>query len=28
MGTSGAGKTTLAQVLLRFLDTDSGRYTL
>ncbi|WP_373466720.1 ATP-binding cassette domain-containing protein [Streptomyces umbrinus] len=28
MGTSGAGKTTLAQVLLRFLDADAGTYTL
>ncbi|TRO57964.1 thiol reductant ABC exporter subunit CydD [Streptomyces sp. IB201691-2A2] len=28
VGTSGAGKTTLAQVLLRFLDTDAGTYTL
>lgn len=28
VGTSGAGKTTLAQVLLRFLDTGSGTYTL
>ncbi|WP_431771967.1 thiol reductant ABC exporter subunit CydD [Streptomyces cucumeris] len=28
VGPSGAGKTTLAQVLLRFLDTGSGTYTL
>ncbi|MEU9782091.1 thiol reductant ABC exporter subunit CydD [Streptomyces phaeochromogenes] len=28
VGTSGAGKTTLAQVLLRFLDAASGTYTL
>ncbi|MGW7263102.1 thiol reductant ABC exporter subunit CydD [Streptomyces sp. NPDC054842] len=28
VGTSGAGKTTLAQVLLRFLDPASGTYTL
>ncbi|MCX4989810.1 MULTISPECIES: thiol reductant ABC exporter subunit CydD [unclassified Streptomyces] len=28
VGTSGAGKTTLAQVLLRFLDTEAGAYTL
>ncbi|MDQ0951030.1 ATP-binding cassette subfamily C protein CydCD [Streptomyces phaeochromogenes] len=28
VGTSGAGKTTLAQVLLRFLDADAGTYTL
>jgi ATP-binding cassette subfamily C protein CydCD len=28
VGTSGAGKTTLAQVLLRFLDADAGSYTL
>ncbi|MER5379138.1 thiol reductant ABC exporter subunit CydD [Streptomyces sp. NPDC002688] len=28
VGTSGAGKTTLAQVLLRFLDTEAGVYTL
>ncbi|MGW3416681.1 thiol reductant ABC exporter subunit CydD [Streptomyces phaeochromogenes] len=28
VGTSGAGKTTLAQVLLRFLDMDAGTYTL
>ncbi|MER5474140.1 thiol reductant ABC exporter subunit CydD [Streptomyces sp. NPDC002685] len=28
VGTSGAGKTTLAQVLLRFLDTEAGTYTL
>ncbi|WP_413808463.1 thiol reductant ABC exporter subunit CydD [Streptomyces sp. OE57] len=28
VGTSGAGKTTLAQVLLRFLDTEGGTYTL
>ncbi|WP_413800323.1 thiol reductant ABC exporter subunit CydD [Streptomyces iranensis] len=28
VGPSGAGKTTLAQVLLRFLDTEDGTYTL
>ncbi|MCC9740431.1 thiol reductant ABC exporter subunit CydD [Streptomyces sp. MNU89] len=28
VGPSGSGKTTLAQVLLRFLDPESGRYTL
>ncbi|MFJ9131867.1 thiol reductant ABC exporter subunit CydD [Streptomyces sp. NPDC102256] len=28
VGTSGAGKTTLAQVLLRFLDAEAGTYTL
>lgn len=28
VGTSGAGKTTLAQVLLRFLDPEAGTYTL
>ncbi|MEU8826173.1 thiol reductant ABC exporter subunit CydD [Streptomyces sp. NPDC048636] len=28
VGPSGAGKTTLAQVLLRFLDTEGGTYTL
>ncbi|GGW20819.1 ABC transporter [Streptomyces capoamus] len=28
VGTSGAGKTTLAQVLLRFLDPEAGAYTL
>ncbi len=28
VGRSGAGKTTLAQVLLRFLDADAGSYTL
>nr|WSY53450.1 thiol reductant ABC exporter subunit CydD [Streptomyces sp. NBC_00886] len=28
VGSSGAGKTTLAQVLLRFLDADAGSYTL
>ncbi|MFG3092195.1 thiol reductant ABC exporter subunit CydD [Streptomyces antibioticus] len=28
VGPSGSGKTTLAQVLLRFLDADSGTYTL
>ncbi|MEW2043393.1 thiol reductant ABC exporter subunit CydC, partial [Streptomyces sp. NPDC005534] len=28
VGISGAGKTTLAQVLLRFLDTEAGTYTL
>ncbi|WP_280907397.1 thiol reductant ABC exporter subunit CydD [Streptomyces sp. SAI-117] len=28
VGASGSGKTTLAQVLLRFLDADSGTYTL
>ncbi|MFJ3643745.1 thiol reductant ABC exporter subunit CydD [Streptomyces sp. NPDC090108] len=28
VGPSGSGKTTLAQVLLRFLDADSGSYTL
>ncbi|MFK0171219.1 thiol reductant ABC exporter subunit CydD [Streptomyces sp. NPDC090306] len=28
VGASGAGKTTLAQVLLRFLDADAGTYTL
>ncbi|WP_455711689.1 thiol reductant ABC exporter subunit CydD [Streptomyces kronopolitis] len=28
VGTSGSGKTTLAQVLLRFLDQESGTYTL
>ncbi|MFG2369910.1 thiol reductant ABC exporter subunit CydD [Streptomyces sp. NPDC048504] len=28
VGSSGSGKTTLAQVLLRFLDADSGTYTL
>ncbi|MFF6955353.1 thiol reductant ABC exporter subunit CydD [Streptomyces sp. NPDC008317] len=28
VGASGAGKTTLAHVLLRFLDTESGTYTL
>ncbi|MEW2161597.1 thiol reductant ABC exporter subunit CydD [Streptomyces sp. NPDC007084] len=28
VGASGAGKTTLAQVLLRFLDTEAGTYTL
>ncbi|MER6783573.1 thiol reductant ABC exporter subunit CydD [Streptomyces sp. NPDC000658] len=28
VGPSGAGKTTLAQVLLRFLDADAGSYTL
>ncbi|NEB31790.1 thiol reductant ABC exporter subunit CydD [Streptomyces sp. SID14446] len=28
VGTSGAGKTTLAQVLLRFLDAEAGAYTL
>ncbi len=28
VGPSGAGKTTLAQVLLRFLDTEGGKYTL
>ncbi|GGX35076.1 thiol reductant ABC exporter subunit CydD [Streptomyces chryseus] len=28
VGTSGAGKTTLAQVLLRFLDAETGTYTL
>ncbi|MFF3612375.1 thiol reductant ABC exporter subunit CydD [Streptomyces sp. NPDC002580] len=28
VGTSGAGKTTLAQVLLRFLDAEAGSYTL
>ncbi|MFG2453672.1 thiol reductant ABC exporter subunit CydD [Streptomyces sp. NPDC048512] len=28
VGTSGAGKTTLAQVLLRFLDAEGGTYTL
>ena len=28
VGPSGAGKTTLAQVLLRFLDADAGTYTL
>ncbi|MBB6437252.1 thiol reductant ABC exporter subunit CydD [Streptomyces candidus] len=28
IGTSGAGKTTLAQVLLRFLDAERGTYTL
>jgi ATP-binding cassette subfamily C protein CydCD len=28
VGTSGAGKTTLAQVLLRFLDAEQGTYTL
>ncbi|KPI07737.1 ABC transporter, CydDC cysteine exporter (CydDC-E) family, permease/ATP-binding protein CydD, partial [Actinobacteria bacterium OK074] len=28
VGASGAGKTTLAQVLLRFLDADAGSYTL
>ncbi|MGW7694280.1 thiol reductant ABC exporter subunit CydD [Streptomyces asiaticus] len=28
IGSSGAGKTTLAQVLLRFLDTEGGTYTL
>ncbi|MEW2412263.1 thiol reductant ABC exporter subunit CydD [Streptomyces sp. NPDC046866] len=28
VGASGAGKTTLAQVLLRFLDPDTGTYTL
>ena len=28
VGSSGAGKTTLAQVLLRFLDADAGAYTL
>ncbi|WP_433546719.1 thiol reductant ABC exporter subunit CydD [Streptomyces sp. CA-294286] len=28
VGTSGAGKTTLAQVLLRFLDAERGTYTL
>ncbi|MFD7391674.1 thiol reductant ABC exporter subunit CydD [Streptomyces sp. NPDC059852] len=28
VGPSGSGKTTLAQVLLRFLDADSGAYTL
>ncbi|MFG2636131.1 thiol reductant ABC exporter subunit CydD [Streptomyces sp. NPDC048362] len=28
VGTSGAGKTTLAQVLLRFLDPEAGSYTL
>ncbi len=28
VGTSGSGKTTLAQVLLRFLDADTGTYTL
>ncbi|MBQ0983310.1 thiol reductant ABC exporter subunit CydD [Streptomyces sp. F63] len=28
VGSSGSGKTTLAQVLLRFLDPESGRYTL
>ncbi|QKV93844.1 thiol reductant ABC exporter subunit CydD [Streptomyces sp. NA02950] len=28
VGPSGAGKTTLAQVLLRFLDTEGGSYTL
>ncbi|MDT0609745.1 thiol reductant ABC exporter subunit CydD [Streptomyces lancefieldiae] len=28
VGASGAGKTTLAQVLLRFLDSDAGSYTL
>ncbi|MGW6520718.1 thiol reductant ABC exporter subunit CydD [Streptomyces sp. NPDC054962] len=28
VGPSGAGKTTLAQVLLRFLDADTGSYTL